>query len=234
MACYGVRRKAWMIFRIGAALGLLGVGLGVGRAAEKETRVFNIKIDDKPAGYHQMTISRLDDHTTTVDSRADVSVSYLIKTFKYTYRGTERWVDGRLIQLMSETNDDGTQYQVLVQVDGDKLRVRVNGKESTTRQDVWTTTYWQLPPLQSPNQAVALLDCDTGKDLRGNLRYVGMEPLLVGGQTQNCAHYQIREVHVDVWYDAQKRLVRQASLDDGHRVLLELARIDRQALLPKP
>jgi hypothetical protein len=74
---------------------------------------------------------------------------------------------------------------------------------------------------------VALLDCDTGKDLRGNLRYVGMEPLLVGGQTQNCVHYQIREVHVDVWYDAQKRLVRQASLDDGHRVLLELTRIDR-------
>ena len=168
MACDGVRRKAWMILRIGAALWLLGGDLEVARAAEKETRVFSIKIDDKPAGYHQMTISHPDDHTTSVDSRADVSVSYLIKKYKYTYRGTERWLDGRLIHLTSETNDDGRRYQVLVQTNGDKLRVRVNGEEHTTPQDV------------------------------------------------------------------QKRLVRQASLDDGHRVLLELARIDRQALLPKP
>src|SRR5207245_8632937 len=126
-------------------------------------------------------------------------------------------------------NDDGKQYQVLAQADGDKLRVRVNGREHTTLQDVRTTTYWQSPDPQSPNSPLAILDCDTGKNFRGSLRFVGMEQLIVGGQTQNCAHYQIRgeDVHVDVWYDSQQRLVRQDSLDDGHRVLFELARIAR-------
>jgi hypothetical protein len=232
MACHEVRRKDRIMLWIGVAGSFLACGMS--GAAERETRTFNIKIDDKPAGYHQMTLSRPDEYTVVVDSRAEVSVSYLVKTYKYVYRGTEVWKDGRLVSLKSETNDDGTPHQVLVQPAQDRLRVWADGKEHYARQDIRTTTYWQAPEPQSLNQPVALLDCDTGKDLRGTVRYVGMEPVTVGGQTQSCAHYQISELHVDVWYDAQKRLVRQHALDEGHRVVLELARIDRQALLPKP
>jgi hypothetical protein len=228
MACHGVRREAWMMILIGVTVWFFGEGLKAAGAADKETRVFTIRIDDKPAGYNLMTISRPDEETFIVDSRADVSISYLIKTYKYQYLGTEVWKHGRLFQLESKTSDDGKQFQVLVKVDGDKLRVRVNGNEHLTRRDVWTTTYWRLPELQFQNQSVALLDCDTGKELHGTVRDLGMQQLTVRGQTQNCVHYQIRgEVIVDVWYDVQKRLVRQDALDDGHHVVLELTRVDR-------
>jgi hypothetical protein len=225
MACYGVRGKMGMIMAIGIAAWLVG-GL-TARAADKETRVFSIKVDGKPAGDHHMTISRPDEHTTVVESRANVSVSYLLKKYKYTYRGSEVWKDGRLDQLESETYDDGKRYRVSAKAAGDQLRVRVNDREHRARPDVRTTTYWQLPEPQLPNQRVALLDCDTGEDLYGTVRYLGVEPLVVAGQTQNCAHYQISELHVDVWYDAQKRLVRERSLEDGHEVILQLTAVDR-------
>lgn len=216
--------------------GFLGGDLSKTVAAEKETRTFSIKVDGTLAGHHQMTISASDDHVFTVDSEANVSVSRLfIRVYRYTYRGTEVWKDGRLIQLQSKANDNGKSFDVLARAEGDTLRVRVNGQQRTTRTEVWTTTYWRLPELLSPQQALTLLDCDTGKDLHGQVKYLGMQQLTVGGQVQDCAHYQIRgQVHVDVWYDAQKRLVRQDTLDDGYRVLFELIRLDREALLPKP
>jgi len=226
MARHGLWREAGTIVLI--ALGVCVLGESLAAAADKETRIFSIKIDNKPAGTYQMSISRPDDRTFIVVGWADVSISKLFIKYKYTYQGTEVWKDGRLVRLTSKTNDDGKQFEVLAQADGDRLRVQVNGKEHTTRPDVWTTTYWSLPASMLRNQAAALLDCDTGKDLRGTIQYVGTEQLTTAGQTQNGAHYRITgDVQIDVWYDAQRRLVREDALEDGHRVVLELARIDR-------
>jgi len=226
MARHGLWRISWMTVLIGA--GVCSLGESITQAAEKETRTFSIRIDNRPAGMYQMTISRPDDRTFIVDSRADVSVSKLFIKYKYNYQGTELWKDGRLVRLNSKTNDDGKQFEVLAQAEGERLRVQVNGKEYTTpRPDVWTTTYWTLPDPKLRNQAVALLDCDTGKVLGGTMQPIGTQQLTLAGQTQNCPHYRITgDVQVDVWYDAQQRLVREVSLDDGHRIVLELARID--------
>ncbi len=227
MAPDGLRREAWMILLAGAGIWFAGEGLSMAGAAEKETRIFNVKIDGKPAGTYQMTIS-CPDERTFVECRADVSTSYLFIKYKYTYQGTEEWKDGKLFRLKSNTNDDGKQFDVLAETDRDTLRVQVNGKVRTIRRDVWTTTYWRSPAPKHHNQAVVLLDCDTGKELPGTIRYVGTQQLTLAGQTQNCAHYCITGgVQVDVWYDAQQRLIRQDALDDGRRVVLELARIDR-------
>src|SRR5262249_32376483 len=153
---------------------------------------FAIRIDDKPAGTYQMTISRPDDRTFVVESRATVSLTKFFIKYRYTYEGTEWWKDGRLVRLKSQTNDDGKQYAVLAQADGDKLRVHVNSQERvTSRTDVWTTTYWISPDPKFCHPAAALLDCDTGKDLRGNVQYIGTQQLTVAGQTQNCPHYRI-------------------------------------------
>jgi len=230
MACQGLGCRVCMGLVIGTAVWcMVGSQEAVG-AAQQETRVFSVKIDGKKAGLLRMTIRQPDAHTFTVESSADVAVSFFLKKYQYMYRGTEVWKDGRLVRLESQTNDDGNQFQVLVQPDGDKLRVRVNGSEHMTRPDVWTTTYWYLQERQSPDSSVVLIDCDTGKDLFGTMRLVSTQQLTVAGQTQNCAHYQIRGgggLQVDLWYDAQKRLVRQKSLDDGHDVVLELMRLDR-------
>lgn len=230
MARHGRWRQAWMLVWIGAGVAVGVGGLARAGAAENETRIFTVKIDGKRAGTYRMKIGCSADGTFTMEGQADIATSYLLIKYKYTYQGIEVWKNGRLVRLQSNANDNGKHYDVLASAEGDELRVRVNGKDGKTRPDVWTTTYWRLPEALSASQAVALLDCDTGKELQGNVQLVGTQPLAVAGQTQPCAHYQIRGaggLHVDVWYDAQKRLVRQDALDDGHQVVLELTRIDR-------
>jgi Domain of unknown function (DUF6134) len=228
MAGRGPRRRLWMAVVFCMGLGGLQRGFATAGAAEKETRVFTVRIDGRLAGDYQMTITRPDEHTFVVNARANVFVSYFLIKYRYSYQGTEIWKDGQLVHLDSKTNDDGKQFQVLAEADGNGLRVRVNGTEHRIRSNVWTTTYWSPPVIQFNGQGIPLLDCDTGRELHGALQYVGIQQLALPTEAQNCSHYHVSGgVQVDVWYDAQRRLVREVTIDDGHRVTLDLARIDR-------
>lgn len=200
---------------------------GPALAAEVETREFQVKVDGKPAGEYRQTIQH-DNGTYTITCQAEVRVRYFVVNYVYTFRGTEIWKDGRLVRLDSKTTDDKKRYDVSASASGDRLRVRANGVEHSTRGDAWTTTYWRLAPAKFRNQSVPLVDADTGRDIGATLQYVGANSIVVNGQPQNCAHYRVTGgVQVDLWYDAQERMVRQESIEDGHRTLLELTRISR-------
>src|SRR5262249_13496352 len=130
------RQRLPMALLIGTGICVMGDSMA--RAAEKETRTFVITIDNKPAGTYSLTIRRPDERTFIVESRAEVSVSKFFIKYKYTYQGTEWWRDNRLVRLNSKTNDDGKQFDVLAQAEGEMLRVEVNGRQHTISQpDVW-------------------------------------------------------------------------------------------------
>jgi Family of unknown function (DUF6134) len=199
-------------------------------AADKETREFHIAVDGKSAGNCTMTFSRNDDGAVTMTCQASLKVRrVLFYNFEYTYQGTEVWKDGRLSQFKSSTNDNGTRYAVTAWADGDALKVQVNGKIHSARWDVWTTSFSRLPDAKYLEKTVPLLDADTGKNLSGTLQYVDSQRLNVAGREQDCAHYRVSgdEVEADLWYDAQGRLVRRDSVEDKHRMVLELTQIQR-------
>jgi hypothetical protein len=217
---------------------LLGGVLFMGQAAsavaaDTESRDFTIFVDGTASGQHHMTINRRDDGTVTMSAQANVRVKkVLITLYNYTYTGTEVWKegkDGRLLSLTSTSNDNGKRFDVQANPDSNGLRVRVNGQERLIRADAWTTTYWKLADARFHNQAVPLLDADTGKDFNGRLNYLGAEQISVTGQVQNCYHFRVTggPNPVDLWYDAQHRLVRQEFTEDGHRTILQLAAIRR-------
>ena len=90
------------------------------------------------------------------------------------------------------------------------------------------STYWRLPAAKFRNQNVPLIDADTGKDIAATLRFVGMENTPVAGQTVQCAHWRVTGgVQVDCWYDGFDRLVRQESVEDGHKTQLELIQVNK-------
>jgi hypothetical protein len=170
-----------------------------------------------------MIVSRQDDGSVAVAGFADVRVKHLVYTYTYTIQVSEVWKDGRLMHLDSTTNDDGKRYNVTAVADGPQLRVKVNGQEHPAPPEAWATTYWHLPDASKRNGVVALVDADTGRVLTGTLQHVGTNAISVGGQAQNCAHYRLTgAVQVDLWYDAQERLVREETVEDGHRTVLEL------------
>jgi hypothetical protein len=200
------------------------------RADETETRQFVIHVDGKPAGQYLMTITKGAGGVETMTAQASVRVRVLIKTYEYSYQGTEQWKGGRLQQLQSNANDDGTRYSVQAVPEGDALRVTVNGQTRMTKRDAWPTTHWKLRPKEYHNHAVTLMDADTGKEISGFLQYIGIQQLPLGGQSQNCYHFRVTggPSPVDLWYDGDHRLVRQEFTVDGHRTAFYLTSLRRQ------
>jgi hypothetical protein len=218
-----------------AARWLLAAGLallapaGAARADDAETRDFAVVVDGKRAGEAHMTIQRLDDGTVEVRCDTDVTVKIgPFRAYSYSYRGQEVWKAGRLVRLASTCNDDGKRFAVTADADGDRLRVRVNGQERLARGDVWLTSYWEQPGQARVDQAVPLLDADTGRDLAARLQLVGAQQMAVAGAAQDVNHYRLTgQVQVDLWYDAAGRLARQEWVEEGHRTRLELIRVRR-------
>lgn len=197
-----------------------------GPAAGLQTREFSILVDGKERGKSQMSISRRPDGTEVMSGRAEVRIKYLVYTYQYSSRATETWKDGRLQQLENSANYGGKEYVVNAVATEEGLSVKVNGQERTARPDVWVTSYWKLPDRKYRNQSLPLLNGDTGRDIRGALERVGSEKINVAGKPQQAERYRVKgDVQVDLWYDDQERLVRQESLESGHRTVLELARI---------
>jgi hypothetical protein len=209
---------------------MLVTELSAASAAENEVRSFHIQVDGKKAGHYVMTITKKEDGNTVMTGRANVRISFLVKTYTYTYDGTEIWKDGRLTSLQSSSNDNGKRYEVRAVADGNGLRMRVNnGPERLTRADVCTTSYWQLPEGKNGTQALPALDADTGQEINGQVQSLGTTRLFVGGHMQECTHVRVTggPFPVDLWYDAQKRLVRQDFVEQGHRTVLELVSIQK-------
>jgi hypothetical protein len=198
--------------------------------AEEETREFAVKVNNKPAGHYRMSVVSGENGTTTMTGEASVDVRHFVVRYTYAYRGTEIWQNGRLIQLDSSANDNGKQFALSVRPNGEMLRVHVNGQVHDTRPDVWTTSYWKLAGPQFRNQKLLLLDSDTGRDIEAKLIFVGRAAVKIGGEFQNCSHYQLigGGLDVELWYDAQERLVRQTAIEQGQQTLLELVKIDRR------
>jgi hypothetical protein len=217
----------WLLF---AGVVMLAPGWSPAVAADVEVREFNVFVDGKRGGHYVLSITRHDDANLAVSAEANVSLSFAwgLKKYTYTLRATEEWKDGRLVRLDSSCNDDGSKFAVAAEAEGNGLRVKVNGQGHISPADVWTTTYWRLPDAKFRNHGVPLLDVDTGKDINGTMQYVGVSRINVNGELKNCAHYRVSGgVQADLWFDDQERLVRNEGLDDGHRTLLELARVRR-------
>ena len=205
------------------SLMLAGMAPALAAGTETETREFRVLIDNKEAGTYRMTIQH-DQGTYTVSGEANIHHRVLVISYRYTYSGIEVWKDGQLQSLESNTNDDGKRFTVSARREGSSLRVTTNGKHRVQLGDVWTTSYWRLAAPQFRNHTLALLDADNGKELSAFLRHTGDKPARVCGTTQSYPHYELKGsgLAIDLWYDANDRLVREESIEEGHRMVLEL------------
>jgi len=204
--------------------------LGSARAAaDGETREYSVSVDDKEAGTYHLTIGDEKDGVIKMTGQAEIRVKVLgVTAYKYSYGGSELWKDGRLVSFASRCNDDGKRFEVSAVSDGKELRIKANDKDSKASADTWTTSYWRLPDAKLRKGDLWVMDADTGRIMTATLKLIGNDKLTVAGKEQTCAHYRLSGgAKADLWYDAQERLVRQDSLEDGHRIVLDLAQIRR-------
>ena len=197
-------------------------------ASAEERRTFSVSVDRKPSGTHQIAIQKRDDVTQVVTCQADVTVRVAFITYKYAFRGTEVWKEGRLTELSTATNDNGKKHSVSLLPGKEGFDLVADGRAANLKNDFWVTTYWKLPTEGQRGPKVTLLDADTGKLIEAKLEKVGSEKLNLLGEAVECSHYRLSGgAQVDLWYDADGRMVRQESIEEGHRTALELTRLQR-------
>src|SRR5262245_19594793 len=191
------------------------------RAADTEQRVFAVSVDGKAAGEYRTTVRADDDGTETVTCSAAVQVRHLLGQYRYSYQGTEVWKGGKLVRLDAASDDDGTRHVVRATAGSDGLRVTVdNGPARAAPAGVWPTTYGRLPAGGQGGQSLTLLDVDTGKLLAARLEAVEPARLTVAGRRLDCTRYRVTgQAQAELWFDARGRLVREETVEDGHKTV---------------
>ncbi len=194
---------------------------------QEEIREFRILVDGNNAGKYSLTLAAHDDGTETMTGDSEVSLSYfnLIKYHMKT-QGFEVWRGGHLQRLNNEADFNGDKFVVQATATGQTLDYNVNGKRGQVSADIWVSSYWREPEAKQLGRVLPLFDADKGRELKAKLSKSGAEEIQVGTQMMPAAHYTLRgDVHVDLWYDERRRLIRQEDVDSGHKSRLELVRV---------
>jgi Family of unknown function (DUF6134) len=193
------------------------------RPTERQTRTYSISIDGTRRG-ECTTQFRASNGTVWTHSESQIRINYLVYRYNYSSTGTEIWKNGRLTALDNTADYNGKQYVVKGVAVPRGLQITTNGTSSLATPEIWDTSYSFLPErLARAESSVVLLDSDQGRQLSGKLQYLGEERVTVGEVRVRCAHYRIDgDVHVEIWFDASRRMVCEESKESGHRVRFEL------------
>jgi hypothetical protein len=200
-----------------------------GRAGDAEQRFFTVTADGKPAGVFKMSMQPTDDGAIAHACQATIQAKTAHGMYHSSFACNESWKNGKLQHLEASSDVDGKKRQVAAAPNDGHLRITVNGQRSDVSADIWTTTFLVLPGEARRNGPLRLLVVGSGKEISGTLEYVGVERMTALGQSLDAAHYRVHGegIQADLWYDGSDRLMRRESLEDGHKILLELNRVQR-------
>lgn len=135
-----------------------------------------------------------------VEIELEVSLVF-IPVYSYSHRNHEVWRDGELVSLSSETDDDGTQYQVEAQATDDGLQVSSSEEgEFTAPADMLTTSYWNPDAMERER----LLDTQFGRIVELRVDEQGRENLDTQAGSVEATRYSISgDLDLDIWYDRE-------------------------------
>jgi hypothetical protein len=197
-----------------AALLLLGAGPA---AAAPETIRFAIMRNDDQIGTFTMEINR-GPREVTVTSATELTVKVLFVTaYQLKQTGSEHWVNGKLVALTAETDDNGTHHKVTVTLKPAGLEVNADGKISTVDKGIMPATLWNPEMMKR----TSVLDPQDGTMVPIAVTDVGVEGLKFDGRTVKAHHYSLKgKFTQDVWYDEKGRLVQSTLVAPDSSIIL--------------
>lgn len=146
-------------------------------ATARTEYLFDVSYNDRPIGSHRFTVSQAGAEET-VRSEADFEVKVLfMSVFRYRHVALEHSESGCLTRLESETDDNGTPFEVAAELKGDALLVtrrQPTAEEATLPVACATTfSYWDLNRLQRD----ALVNAQNGRLTPARLTDLGATTL---------------------------------------------------------
>jgi hypothetical protein len=169
---------------------------------------FSVYRGGSEMGHHHTRFSQ-DGDTLRVDIEIRLAVSLAgITVFRYTHDSVERWRDGRLVAIDTETYDDGTEYRVRGRAEGDVFRV-LEGREGPWEApaDIIPTSYWHIGVTRHER----LLHTQYGEPFDVSTQRLGRETIQAAGRRVEADRYRLTaSLVVDVWYNPADQWVKLA------------------------
>lgn len=167
-----VRGLAWLA---------LSLGSGLTWAAPAETRSwdFQVRLDDKPIGYHRFTV-QTDGAQRQVSNTARFTVKVLgLTVYRYAIDTEERWQGDCLVSMRSRTDDDGEALDMQATRTGNTYQLRNKAGASQVEGCLTGYAYW-LPEVLA--RQTRLLNPQSGEVDSVSLAPNGTGTIEVGGQ----------------------------------------------------
>ena len=196
---------------VGAAAGGMGLLLPAPALAAPPSLDFTVFRNDDRIGHHRVRL-RTEGERTIAEIEIDFVVTFaFIPVYRYRHRNREVWAQGRLVELDSETNDDGTAYRVSARARGGELQVEGSAGPLVLPGDTMSTSYWQASTVRRD----AWLNTQDGKVARSAVEALPAEAILAGGRTVDAERYRLSgDIDCDIWYhDGRWSKLRFAASD---------------------
>jgi hypothetical protein len=194
--------------------------LGTGIQANAETIKFAIMLNGEQIGTHTVEINRTGPETSVkIATELAVKVMF-ITAYRMQHKSTERWVDGRLVALNSDTDNNGTRHKVLVTETANGMEIRAGGKASKAERNLVPGSLWNQALLSRSE----MLDAQEGNILPLSVVDRGTQQLTVKQKVVKARHFTLKSKWTqDVWYDEQQRLVHASfAAPDGSVILYQM------------
>jgi hypothetical protein len=217
-AIWFVARRAW--------LGLLLLTAGSAWADDSPGQppagifIYAISRDGAPVGQQRLEFVK-DGEKLRVLSHMQLDVTLLgMSLYGFDQQFEEVRSGGKLMQVISEANDDGKDKKLTLNLEGDRLKGSYNDKGRDADPALLTSLFWQKPATGKSE----VIDSVNGKERDVVVSDVGAETLALPIGKIETRHYRVRgELERELWYDSAGILVAgQRDGPDGSKVRLEL------------
>ena len=177
---------------------------------------FLIKRAGKVIGFHHVDISNTADGMvveTTIRMRVKFGP---IPLFRFDHKAVEKWRDGRLYSLSSETNNNGDDDYVRLTRIADGYEIVGSGFSGVAPASAMPSSYWNKSLVETNH----LISTQTGEIIDVTVAELGQT---MAPHKRDAEHYRIvGTLALDLWYDGPKWVGSQFTID-GEELIYELA-----------
>lgn len=182
---------------------------------------FDVLRQGKPFGSHIVRFDVAPDGTleahTDVKLRAGLGP---IQLYSYDLQATERWQDGRLVELDGQVNSDGKKGSVTARADGDVLEVDGTAFDGTVPDTIIPASHWNIAETRTNT----LLSSENGQLIDVSVKPLGREILNVTGTTVETNKFLLdSDIDVTLWYDDAGRWLKLSFTARGQDIDYVLA-----------
>jgi hypothetical protein len=181
---------------------------------------FTVVRNGEPVGRHVIAFRPTQDGIA-VDIKTNVAVKLaFITVYRFEHQGSELWRSDQLLELRSNTNDDGTRHSLEVRASGSGLKIDGDGRTSMADASTVPASLWN-PALVGQSHLLNTLD---GRLMSVSIQDAGAAQVSVRGRTAPARHYVVHgELERELWYDSSGTLVRvRFKGRDGSDIVYEL------------